>query len=67
MPAVSAPHYRPARPAPTTAMIVAIVAAFLVLSLLLLGVGVLIGDVLARSAEPLLTAPFRWEFAQDAA
>ena len=65
MPAVPAPHYRPARPAPTLAAVVAIGAALLALSLLL--VVVLTGDVLARSAEPLLTAPFRWGLARGAA
>lgn len=58
MHAESAPHFRRAS---RSLWLIAAAAICLLVSLVLLAVGGPLADVLGRSAEPVLMAPFRWQ------
>lgn len=64
MRAESLPLFRRVHPAPSW---IAVAVVCLLVGLAVLVAGALLVDVLGRSTEPLLTAPFRWDTARGLA
>ena len=56
--AESAPRFRRVQ---LSVWLIAAAAICLLASLVLLGAGAMLADVLGRSVEPVLVGPFRWE------